>query len=557
MMAAEATLKSIHGSAVASSDGIVIGRVQKLTSGRHPIPERNLEQTDIAFELQRLDSALAEATKELEEEREHLLGMKSQEPMMILKAHGMMLQDPELIDRSRQLIKEKQINAEWALRQQLDIIEAVFDEIEDPYLRDKKSDVEQAGVRILRHLTGQSLKFELPGDNEPQILISKEFTPRDIIMLWRLGIAGIIAEQGGLNAHSIIVARGIGMPALVGSDDILNIANDGDTIILDAELGKWIINPTEEDHKEYRKFMSALEIIRDDLGVYATKPSLSAEKEPLPIMANLEFDEELNQALQVGAEGIGLFRTEFAFLQNKEMPTATELHHQYAHVVKGMEGKPVTFRLLDIGGDKPTLYRQLAGYKYKGENPAMGLRGVRLLLHFPEMLKLQLTALIKAAEEGPMNILVPMIASVEEMERVREMLEQCKKDLGVTGNIALGAMIEVPAAVMIARELAKVSDFFSIGTNDLIQYTLAADRGDEDVSKFYTSMHPAIHQFVQCTVDAGKSEGVPVSVCGELAADPEWTQAFLNMGMDSLSMSLHSILNIRKHLSRLSRQTSH
>ncbi len=555
-MTTESGLEAIRGNAVASSGGIVIGRVQKLTSGRHPIPERTLEQTDIPFELQRLDSALAEAMKELEEEREHLLTMKTQEPMMILQAHGMMLQDPELIERSRQLIEEKQINAEWALRQQLDTIEAVFDEIEDPYLRDKKSDVEQAGVRILRHLTGQSLKFELPGDSEPQVLISKEFTPRDIIMLWRLGISGIIAEQGGLNAHSIIVARGIGMPALVGSDDILKSANDGDTIILDAEQGKWIINPTEADQSEYRKFMSALEIIRDDLGVYATKPSLSNEKEPLPIMANLEFDEELNQALQVGAEGIGLFRTEFAFLQNKEMPTMSELHHQYAQVVRGLGGKPVTFRLLDIGGDKPTLYRQLAGYKYKGENPAMGLRGVRLLLHFPEMLKLQLTALIKASEEGPLNILVPMISAVEEMERVNEMLEQCKKDLGVTDNIALGTMIEVPAAVMIAKELAAVSDFFSIGTNDLIQYTLAADRGDEDVSRFYTSMHPAIRQFIQYTVDAGKAANIPVSVCGELAADPEWTQTFLDMGMDSLSMSLHSILNIRKHLSRLSRQAT-
>lgn len=556
-MTTDITLESIRGNAVASSDGIVIGRVQKLTTGRHPIPERHLEETDIAFELQRLDSALAEAMKELEEEREHLLSMKTQEPMMILQAHGMMLQDPELIDRSRQLIEEKKINAEWALRQQLDTIEAVFDTIEDPYLRDKKSDVEQAGVRILRHLTGQSLKFELLGDSEPQILISKEFTPRDIIMLWRMGIAGIIAEQGGLNAHSIIVARGIGLPALVGSDDVMNKANDGDTIILDAEQGRWIINPSEDDQQEYRKFISALEIIRDDLGIFASKPSLSSKNEPLPIMANIEFGEELNQALQVGAEGIGLFRTEFAFLQHKEMPTVSDLYRQYAHVVKGMNGMPVTFRLLDIGGDKPTLYRQLAGYKYKGENPALGLRGVRLLLHFPEMLKLQLTALIKAAEEGPINILVPMISTIEEMERVRELLEQCKIDLGVTDNLNLGSMVEVPAAVMIAKDLANVSDFFSIGTNDLIQYTLAADRGDEDVSKFYTSMHPAIRQLIQSTVDAGKSANIPVSICGELAADPEWTQTFLNMNMNSLSMSLHSILNIRKHLSRLSRQTTH
>lgn len=551
---AEKKPKTFQGNAISSSDGVVIGRIQKLTSGRHPIPERKLDHTDVPFELQRLDSALAEALKELEEEREHLLSIKSQEPLMILKAHQMMLQDPELIDKSRQLIKENQINAEWALRQRLDAIESVFDDIEDPYLREKKSDVEQAGIRILRHLMGQSLKFELPDNSEPQILIGREFSPQDIVMLWRLGIAGVIAEQGGMNAHSIIVARGIGMPALIGSEDILNKAQDGDTIILDAALGKWTINPTEADRDHYHNFMAALEIIRNDLGIYANKPSLSADKRALPIMANLEFEEELDQAQQIGAEGVGLFRTEFAFLQSKEMPDETELHRHYSHVVRGMKGAPVTFRLLDIGGDKPSLFRQLSGYHYGGENPAMGLRGVRLLLHLPELLKLQLTALIKAADEGPVNILVPMVSTVEEIVQVRELIHSCKQQLGVTTDIPLGVMIEVPAAAMIAKELAAVSDFFSIGTNDLIQYTLAADRGDEDVGEIYKPAHPAIQQLIQMTVDAAKQRGIPVSVCGELAADPEWTQTFLNMGMDYLSMSLNSILMVRKHLSQLEYQ---
>ncbi|MES0372062.1 MAG: phosphoenolpyruvate--protein phosphotransferase [Mariprofundaceae bacterium] len=551
---AEKTLTTFRGNAIASSDGIVIGRIQKLTSGRHPIPERKLDHTDVPFELQRLDSALAEALKELDEEHEHLLSIKSQEPLMILKAHRMMLQDPELIDKSRQLIEKEQINAEWALRQRLDAIESVFDDIEDPYLREKKSDVEQAGIRILRHLMGQSLKFELPDNSEPQILIGREFSPQDIVMLWRLGIAGVIAEQGGMNAHSIIVARGIGMPALIGSEDILNIAHDGDTVILDAALGKWTVNPSEDDHDHYKDFMAALEIIRNDLGAYANKPSLSKNRHLLPIMANLEFEEELDQAHQIGAEGVGLFRTEFAFLQSKKMPDEAELYRHYAHVVSSMKGAPVTFRLLDIGGDKPSLFQQLSGYQYGGENPAMGLRGVRLLLHLPELLKLQLTALIKAADIGPVNILVPMVSTVEEIEQVREIIHGCKKQLGVTADIPLGVMIEVPAAVMIAKELAAVSDFFSIGTNDLIQYTLAADRGDEDVGKIYKPAHPAILQFIQMTVRAAREKGIPVSVCGELAADPEWTKAFLNMGISSLSMSLNSILMIRKHLGHLTYQ---
>jgi len=547
----EAEVATHRGNAIASSDGIVIGRVQKVASGRQPIPERRISETDVPIELQRLEKAVADATRELREEQEHLRNIASQEPLMILKAHNMMMHDPELIEKARYIIREKQINAEWALRQQLDAIEAVFDAIEDPYLREKKSDVEQAGLRILRHLMGQSMKFDISGTTEPQVLIGKEFTPQDIVMLWRIGIAGVIAEQGGMNAHSVVVARGIGLPALIGSDDILDIANDEDEVILDATLGKWIINPSADDREDYRKFMAALEIIRSDLSVFAGKQSLSLDERHLPIMANLEFEEEVVQARQVGAEGVGLFRTEFAFLQSPEMPEKKELHRHYAAVVRGMENRHVIFRLLDIGGDKPALFRQLSGYRYVGENPAMGLRGIRLLLRHRELLRLQLDALIKCADLGPISILVPMVSMVEEMEQVHELIEVRKQALGITQNIPVGLMIEVPAAVMIADELARCCDFFSIGTNDLIQYTLAADRGDEDVGRIYKPSHPAIRQLIQMTVDAAKKHDIQVSVCGELAADPAWTQTFLDMGMDSLSMSLHSILMIRKHLSRL------
>ncbi|MDT8375379.1 MAG: phosphoenolpyruvate--protein phosphotransferase [Mariprofundaceae bacterium] len=547
----DAIRPTFRGGAVASSDGIVIGHIQKLATGRHPIPERAIEHTDIPSELQRLDSALQKALKELDEEQEHLIGLTSQEPLLVLEAHRMMLLDPEFIKKVRQLIQDKQINAEWALRQQLDAIGLIFDEIENPYLREKKSDVEQVGIRIMRQLMGQSLKLELPSSSQPQILLGQEFTPQDIVTLWRLGIAGIIAEQGGMNAHSIIIARGIGLPALIGSDDILDKAEDGDAIILDARLDKWILNPTEQDMEQYRNFIAALEVIRAGLEQFADKPSLSRDGKALPIMANLEFKEELRQTHQVGAEGIGLFRTEFAFLQSRDLPGHHTQHQHYKHIIRAMKGAPVTFRLLDIGGDKPDIFRQLSGYRYGGANPAMGLRGVRLLLHLPDLLKHQLTALIKAAEEGPLNILVPMVTSVEEMEQVRDMVEACKHELGVTGHIPLGAMIEVPAAVMIARELAAVSDFFSIGTNDLIQYTLAADRGDEDVGALYRPDHPAICQFIKMSVQAAREAGIPVSVCGELAADPDWTQTFLNMGMDSLSMGLNSILKIRQHLSHL------
>jgi len=545
---------TFRGSSVASSDGIVIGHIQKLAAGRHPIPERAIEHKDIPFELQRLDSALQKALKELDEEQEHLIGLRSQEPLLVLEAHRMMLLDPELTLKVRQFIQEKQINAEWALRQQLDLIGSIFDEIENPYLREKKSDVEQVGIRILRQLMGQSLMLELPSSSKPQVLLAEEFTPQDVVTLWRLGIAGIIAEQGGMNSHSIIVARGIGLPALIGSDDILDRAEDGDAIILDAQLNKWILNPTEQDLKQYQDFMAALDQIHAGLERFADKPSVSSNGHSLPIMANLEFKEELPQTLHVGAEGVGLFRTEFAFLQSRDMPSHNTQYQHYSHVIRAMKGAPVTFRLLDIGGDKPALFKQLSGYRYSGANPAMGLRGVRLLLSLPELLKDQLTALINAAEDGPLNILVPMVTCAEEMEQVRDILEACKQELGVTRHIPLGAMIEVPAAVMVADEIATVSDFFSIGTNDLIQYTLAADRSDEDVSPIYRPDHPAIYQFIKMSVKAAKRADIPISVCGELAADPDWTQTFLNLGMDSLSMGLNSILMVRKHLSHLEYQ---
>lgn len=542
-----------HGTAIAASNGIVVGKVQKLAHGRQPIPERQLKKSEIASELRRLNKAVESALVHLDQERTELEGIESQDPFLILGAHRMMLLDPELIDKSKILIKEKQINAEWAVRQQMDEIEAVFDSIEDTYLRDRKLDVEQAGQRILRELMGPRIGLEAIEGN-PQILISHDFTPSEIVSIWRLGVAGIATEQGGINAHSVIVARSIGLPALIGTSHLLEIAQDGDLLILDAERGEWTLNPTEQELRSYERFKSAFEIVRDELSEYADKPSISADGHAMPIMANIQFREELSRTRSLHAEGIGLFRTEFLFMQNSELPGEELQYDYYRQIVEGMHGKRVVFRLLDVGGDKPLLFQQFSGVRYDGQNPAMGLRGIRLLLSWPEGLKTQVRALLRASRHGPISLLVPMVSSVAEMEKVREVIDACRRELGIDAEIPLGAMIEVPAAVFIADELAKVSDFFSIGTNDLIQYSLAADRGDEEVSAVYQSSHPAIRQMIQMAVKAAKRADIPISVCGELAADPEWTQAFLDMGMDSLSMNLHNILRIRYHLHHLEYQ---
>ncbi|MDQ7011616.1 MAG: phosphoenolpyruvate--protein phosphotransferase [Mariprofundaceae bacterium] len=545
-------IKERHcGKAVAASGGVVIGRVQKLMYGRHPIPEYDLREDQIRDEIRRLDSATALALAELDEERRHVEKMQSQDPLLILDAHRMLMLDPELIEKAKDLVREQAINAEWALRRRMDAIEAVFDSIEDDYLRGKKSDVEQVGERIIRQLMGVSIRELRHAGDEPQIMIGEDFSPPDVVALWRQGVAGLVADQGGVNAHNIIVARGVGMPALIGTTGIFEYAEDGDTLILDGEQGIWILNPDEAEQEKYRQFAEAMSAVYSGLRAFADKPSQSSDGHAIKLMANIEFADELDVAREVGADGVGLFRTEFLFLGADSLPDEDQQFEQYACVVREMEGKPVTLRLLDIGGDKPGLFQQLTGHPYSGENPAMGLRGIRLLLQWPELLQTQIRAMLRAAEEGPVQILVPMVTGCEEIHHVRDVIERCRAELGISAQPLVGAMIEVPAAAMVADDLARCCDMFSIGTNDLIQYTLAADRGDEDVGNIYHAEHPAVWQMIRQTVRAAKKHGIPVSVCGEMASDPAWTQAFLNLGMDALSMSINKILPIRKHLSQI------
>jgi phosphoenolpyruvate-protein phosphotransferase (PTS system enzyme I) len=542
---------SLRGRGIDSSAGVVIGRVQKLLEGRKPIPEYHLSEEQVDIEARRLDLAIEQALEDLVRERDQLAKMGAQDPLLILEAHRMLLMDPELVGKARRMIREEGINAEWAMRRRMDAVLSVFDAIEDEYLRGKKVDVEQAVNRVLRHLMGELLAVADGMDELPQILVGVDFSPPDVVSLWNAGVAGLVAEQGGVNAHNIIVARGIGLPAIVGASDILEQAEDDDLLILDGEQGIWILNPTQEEQDKYRRFAEAISIVYAGLHAFAEKPSLSIDGHPMQLMANIEFAEEAKRARDIGAEGVGLFRTEFMFMNAGQLPDEDVQFAEYGRVVQLMDGRQVTFRLLDVGGDKPGLYRNLSGYRYDGQNPAMGMRGVRLLLHWPALLETQLRAMLRAAEYGPVQIMIPMVSAVHEVEQVRDILEQCRRQVAPGSDVRLGTMIEVPAAVMIADQLAGVADFFSIGTNDLIQYTLAVDRGDEQVGHLYSAGHPAVRRLLELSARAAHKAGIPVSVCGELAADSQWTETFLNLGMDTLSMSLNQILPIRKHLSRL------
>ncbi len=543
--------RTLRGLAAARSPGIVIGRAQRVMAGQQPVVKKHIAAGEVEAEIERLEDAIVASVADVDAERLHLMELESQEPLHILDAQRLMLLDPDLSQKVRERIEAEHINAEWALRQQIDAIVAVFEHIDDTYLRARKADIEQVGMRILHHLLGCADKPPRPENGEPVILIGEDFTPLQIMRLWRHGIAGFIAAQGGANSHSIIIARGLGLPGLMGADDVTNLVQDGDPIILDGEHGLWISNPDAEELAEYRHFIQGISAHREDLRIYAQQPSRSADGHIVKLMANLEVDDEVPLALELGAEGVGLYRTEFLLSDSDDFPDEEVQYAHYSTVLKGMKGLPVTFRLLDIGGEKPILFRQITGHSASGPNPALGLRGVRLLLRHTDVLRSQLRALLRASEAGEAQILIPMVSYPEEVLEVRRIMEECAAELGIKDLPPLGTMIEVPAAVILAEDLAKICDFFSVGTNDLVQYTMAADRADEEVAYLHEAAPKAVERMLRDTSRAAKKAGIPIAICGELAADIEWTERLMNMGFDSLSMSLNHILPVRKHLRRL------
>ncbi len=541
-----------RGTAVASSPGIAIGIAQKIDQGQSPIPERQIDAGHIREEIRRLEQAIIDAVADLDTERSHLLNLESQEPLHILDAQRLMLLDTDLSHKVIHMIGEKKINAEWALHQQISAICGVFEDIEDNYLRTRKIDIEQAGMRILHHLTGREVKpISFLANGEQVILISDDFAPLEIIRFWRQGVAGFIAGQGGINAHGIITARGIGLPALVGVEGAISQIEDGDPVIVDGERGVWIANPDDASLSEYQRLAQTMGLVQEGLQAFVRKASTSADGHVLKLMANLEVNDEVPLACAAGADGVGLYRTEFLLAGMDRLPGEDEQFRQYMRVLRGMEGLPVVFRLIDIGGEKPMLFEHIMGHAATGMNPSLGLRGVRILLHNPDVMRVQLMALLRVADEGEIHILIPMVTHPDEVVEVRRILNTCARALGVKNKIPLGVMIEVPAAVMVADDLAKVSDFFSVGTNDLIQYTLAADRADDEVAYLYDTSHPAVESMLRLTVRAAKKADIPITMCGEMAADRQWTERLMNMGFDALSMSVNHILPLREHLSRL------
>jgi len=535
---------SEQGQAAAGSGGIVFGVVQKLDERQHIIPEHHIETSQQTNEVQRLEVAIAQARLHLKHEMDALSKHEHGNNLRpILEAHDLMLADPELYRGTKQQIEDEGINVEWALKRCLASFTQAFAHMDDTYLKSRQADIAQVGARILSELdetTTQALQAT-------SIIVAPDFSPADVVELWRKGVVGFIAAQGGKDSHAMIVARGVGLTGLAGAQTLWELAEDGDKLILDAENNVWVLNPSPEQEQHYHGLHKALCDEQKALQSYATQEATNENDGGISLLANVEFVEEVALANQYAVDGIGLFRTEFLFMQSVALPTEDEQYAYYNAIVQGMNGKPVTFRLLDIGADKLAHARAFFG-DYDGENPALGLRGVRMLLHKPDLLKTQLRAILRCAGEAHISILVPMVVSAEEMCVVRQLMLEVQHELGLETDIALGCMIEVPAAALVADSLAQVSDFFSIGSNDLVQYTLAVDRADEHVGYLYDANHPAVKSLIQMAVDAAQNHDIPVIVCGELAASKAWTQTFVDMKVSALSMASSSILTIRKQL---------
>lgn len=537
---------------VAASPGIAIAKAFRFANKEH-IPQRQ-SAADPEAEAARFRQAVEKAKGEIEEIRvltEQRLGAQKAE---IFEAHLFLLEDPELIDAVLDKIADEGINAEFALYEVTADVVQMLQEMDNELVRERAADVKDISGRIMSHLIGRPYAT-LSGISEEVIVIAEDLTPSDTAQLDLNYIRGFVTEIGSRTSHSAIMARSLEIPAVVGAGSAAASIPDGVVVILDATEGKLIVDPSEQELEEYRGKKERYEERRAQLKQLAKQPSASADGVSLELAANIGSVEDLAKVLENGADGVGLFRTEFLYMGRSSLPTEEEQYQIYKHVLEKLNGKRVVIRTLDIGGDKELPYLELP----KESNPFLGLRALRLCLDRQEIFRTQLRALLRASTAGKLNIMFPMIAVLSELTEAKRILEEERAKLQqegieVAGNIEVGMMIEIPAAALNADAFAKEVDFFSIGTNDLIQYTMAADRMNESVAYLYQPYHPSILRLVNMVIQAADRAGIWTGMCGEMAGDQAAIPLLLGMGLHEFSMSASSVLPARELVGRLSKK---
>jgi phosphotransferase system enzyme I (PtsI) len=541
---------ALHG--IGLSGGIAIGRAQLVSHATLEVAHYSIPAGRVLGEIARLDNALAEVRAELEGLHGAMTaGDAPAEFGAFLDVHAMILSDPTLAEAPKRIIAEQHCNAEWALTQQMNVLVEQFDQIEDSYLRERKADVVQVVERVLKRLLGKPGSLAPAGAEHHTILVAHDLSPADVIQFKTHRYAGFITDLGGVTSHTAIVARSLAVPAVAATHNGRALIRENELLILDGTNHVVIVNPDKSVLAEYRLKQGELELGRARLRRLKTKPATTLDGHVVELEANIELPDDLAQALDNGAMGVGLFRSEFLFLNREGLPSEDEQFEAYRSVAAGMQGKPVTIRTFDLGADKQK--EGLDGLARVAPNPALGLRAVRFCLAEPRLFLTQLRAILRASHHGRVRILVPMLASVSEIDQTLALIAQAKETLREQGlpfdsGIQVGGMIEIPAAVLaISAFLAKL-DFLSIGTNDLIQYTLAVDRSDDAVSHLYDPLHPAVLRLIAMAIDNAGKARVPIAVCGEMAGDAQMTRLLLGLGLRNFSMHPAHLLTIKQRV---------
>lgn len=540
---------ALHGMGV--SKGIAIGKVHIVKRDQLDIREYSIKNNLINDEIKRFEDALTNARQQLRAIREHIPVSTSADIEAFIDTHLLMLDDVALTEEPMRLIKKLSCNAEWALKLQRDALVTVFDEMDDAYLRTRKDDVDYVVNRIQRVLLNQTpLQHEKPDQRlSGYIVLANDLTPADTVLMQHHGIAAFATEFGGPTSHTAILARSLGIPAIVGLQNALRYIKDDDELILDGVRGIILVDPDKQELSHYRYLQKEERRYFTKLAKLKDKPAITLDGVTIALHANIELPKDFETVIEVGASGVGLYRTEFLYMNRESPPDEEEHYTTYTDVIDVLNGLPLTIRTLDLGADK-----QVDGGRQSGPvttNPALGLRAIRLCLREPALFRPQLRAIIRASVHGPVRIMIPMLSNTHEMQQILQMVEDIKKELDELAipydhELQIGGMIEVPAAAVCADIFAKQLDFLSIGTNDLIQYTMAIDRVNDEVNYLYDPLNPAVLRLIHTTIKAGKHEDIPVAMCGEMAGETKYTRLLLGLGLREFSVHPASLLEIKQ-----------